>query len=61
MRVIRNFPNLRRNFNIDGHDSEGISMLKYLDTLSKGKNEITKYIVVKIAAGSRCYYGLQYF
>jgi hypothetical protein len=33
----------------------------YLDTLLKGKNEITKDIMVKIAAGSQCYYGLQHF
>jgi hypothetical protein len=60
MRIMRNEMGDRSDLRVDGMVFEEVTNFKYLGSLITKKNEIGEEIKMIIAAGNRCYYGLQH-
>jgi hypothetical protein len=61
MRILRNETGDRSDLRVEGMVFEEAITFKYLGSLIIKKNEIGEEIKMRIAAGNRCYYGLQLF
>jgi hypothetical protein len=60
MRIMRNETEDRSDLTVERMVFEEVTTFKYLGSLITKKNEIGEEIKMRIAAGNRCYYGLQH-